>query len=1646
MADENKIILPVETPTGSSVNDVERLRKTVQNLSGDIRKTQKDFGDMNSQVKRLADLTKTLNNNPFVSGLSKSGVAQMDQLIAKMREVMKIQGTVDAAISRGSSGTSTTNSVTRGIVADLKAAVAEVDRLQARLDTISRTAKNTPVQQFFRNQSGGVTEANVEARIKAQTLRVQELNLAGQQGTKEYQKQLDLLNRLTEQQARFNQVRAQQAQFDKDFLAGQRENARIDQERQKNFNKIYGAANAENIARDRKSMDQKTRDDEAYNRMRIRADAENVARDIANQKRVAAEQQNSNRMRMKADADNLRFDQQRIASYERMRRQADADNLRFDQQQARKAAAPENIRANRREILFGDNGASLFDIQARLLVNFKIISALTNTIGFAANFVKEFEQNLRRLQAITGASEPELNKLRDSILGISTAFQFAAKDVAEATILLAQAGLSAAQIDKVLKPVLTLASATGTDLKTAVDVATSAMSVFNLRADEMQSLADNLASALNRTKLNMDQVQLALQYIGSTAAESNISFNELLAVIGQIANAGIRSGSTIGTGLRQLIVDISAPSTALKKELDRLGLSIEDVNIKTLGFTGVLRRLKDAGFDSSSAFAGLERRAANVFLAIRDRVDDIELDRQINLLQGDATKAAGDRLKSFADQFERLKNSFGALISNMSGPFLNALTQITKGLADVFAYLSKIDTVWLSLFGTAALSALSGRLLVFFGGLAANLLRITGLWNGVALAAARANAVQAAAGTGGGVAAGAAGLARFIPGVGTALAIGTVALTIGLAAFGASADEASKKLENLQAKVADTRGAMNDKTTTLKGLDEEIQKYIDRSAGAAATQTEVKASALELEQRFGQFGIKIDNNVSSINDLVAALINLKVALQPDTLNLPGQLASNLLLSVKQMKEKAAADFNPKAALSLIGDAPGSVTGGKTIDRFGVSANPNTLKVRGQTVPALSEALSLIADGKNLRSFSDYAQIQKQLSDLALAEPDKKLSAYYDKVRGEIEKLAKLANIIKGRTLEAEVNNKRQAENTLSAPFAEGAERTLADLQQRLASGRVEINRNKNAIERDVQYTKLSADIEERITKYLQGVSDTATSEQKAAFDRKFGPGFEALKNEIRSYGETLSDKSRDALITLYKGQAKAAEDDAKELAGKVDQYQAPQERVEFRKKIEQFLEAKRTFALKAFDLETKALERSGDYNRGLRDLTRKELQRDLGTQAETFRNSVFKRYDDPFREVDPARANLLALQTERKRIADESTKAARATELAQRAGADEIGAVGLSQNVNRISGAQLFAMNKKQEALETKTLADQVSIYADEQRKLEEQTRRVNDEEERLLSVRINAEARMADRIDTEENFVFYLKAQQDADKDLQKAQEDLNKLQEEGRATTSSLEAATIKLAEARARLKSRTDEIREFSLTETIQASMDQYAQTAGLLDTTNKKIGDGLQDVFRKTQDGFKQLVIDMTSGTTSIGGAFKNMAKSILASMQELAANELSKQFMGLIFGLGKDLLGSAFGPSTSTPAPVVPAGQIPGVTFASGGRITGGIRGRDSVPIFAMPDEHVMTTKATSAVGHDFLDDINKRGMAAVQDAAGSVTQINQMGGGGQVNVWVVSKDQQPPPGPRDVVAMISEDILQGGNVKKLIKQVNMGAI
>lgn len=329
--------------------------------------------------------------------------------------------------------------------------------------------------------------------------------------------------------------------------------------------------------------------------------------------------------------------------------------------------------------------------RAGIYLSYRFINEAT--VGFE-NLVKaafQMETKFADIQSITAATNEDMSKLKTTIFEVGQNSKFTVDELAEATTTLGQAGLSANEINNVLETTSNLAMATGSSLESTVDVMTSAIAVWGLNSEEAEHLADVMVSGMNKTKATLDTFRMSVQYAGSTVAGLNVNFEDFAAVISAAANAGLRS-SVIGTGLRAVISELQAPTVRLVENLSKLGITQEDVDIRSIGLIQTLQNLKDSGINASNAYQIFNKRAATFYVSLLGQIDSIEELRKAFSETDVAVKAAGIQMDTASAKFTALKNRMVEGFYEMQQSSRGWIDYLIAGINKVLDLISKLHS------------------------------------------------------------------------------------------------------------------------------------------------------------------------------------------------------------------------------------------------------------------------------------------------------------------------------------------------------------------------------------------------------------------------------------------------------------------------------------------------------------------------------------------------------------------------------------------------------------------------------------------------------------------------------------------------------------------------------------------------------------------------------------------------------------------------------------------------------------------------------------------------------------------------------------------------------------------------------------------
>lgn len=215
-------------------------------------------------------------------------------------------------------------------------------------------------------------------------------------------------------------------------------------------------------------------------------------------------------------------------------------------------------------------------------------------IGVAAAKVGgDFEAQMSRVKAISGATGSSFDELRQQAIDLGAKTAFSAKESAAGMENLASAGFNAKEIMEAMPGLLNLAAVSGGDVALASENAAAALRGFNIDASQSGHVADVFARAAADTNAEVGDMGEAMKYIAPVASSMGMSLEETAAAIGIMSDAGIK-GSQAGTTLRGALSRIAKPTDDMKAKMDELGLSFYDSEGKMKPLKDQIGMLKDA--------------------------------------------------------------------------------------------------------------------------------------------------------------------------------------------------------------------------------------------------------------------------------------------------------------------------------------------------------------------------------------------------------------------------------------------------------------------------------------------------------------------------------------------------------------------------------------------------------------------------------------------------------------------------------------------------------------------------------------------------------------------------------------------------------------------------------------------------------------------------------------------------------------------------------------------------------------------------------------------------------------------------------------------------------------------------------------------
>lgn len=217
-----------------------------------------------------------------------------------------------------------------------------------------------------------------------------------------------------------------------------------------------------------------------------------------------------------------------------------------------------------------------------------IVAAGTASVAYAANF----EEAMDKVQAISGATREEMEKLEEISLKLGAETKFSATEMAEALSYMGMAGWSAEEMLAGLPGIASLAAAANEDLATTSDIVTDALTAFGYTAGDAARFSDILASAATNSNTTVSMLGESFKYAAAPAGTLSYTAEDVALALGLMANNGIKADMA-GTSLRNIFQKMAKPTKESQAAIDMLGLSLYDAQGQMYSFRDVMYQMRN---------------------------------------------------------------------------------------------------------------------------------------------------------------------------------------------------------------------------------------------------------------------------------------------------------------------------------------------------------------------------------------------------------------------------------------------------------------------------------------------------------------------------------------------------------------------------------------------------------------------------------------------------------------------------------------------------------------------------------------------------------------------------------------------------------------------------------------------------------------------------------------------------------------------------------------------------------------------------------------------------------------------------------------------------------------------------------------------
>lgn len=372
----------------------------------------------------------------------------------------------------------------------------------------------------------------------------------------------------------------------------------------------------------------------------------------------------------------------------------DIDNFKNDMEKAASVGVSEASRISKQLSTTAKVGETLSKTGSALTKGLTLpIVGVGTAVGKMA---VDFESNFAKVSTLLDSNVVDFGQYKNQLLDASSESKVAVGEFSEAVYSSISAGVDQTKAIGFTTEAMKLAKGGFTDGAKAVDVQTTAINGYGMKAEDVTKISDMLITTQNLGKTTVDELASSMGNVIPVADSVNFGIDELSASYAQLTKNGIATAES-GTYLKSMLSELGKSGSITDQALRELtGKGFAQLKEEGVPTADILKQLSDYaeqnGKTLKDMFGSVEAGSAALVLAKGDGAEYNEM------LQGMAD-SAGATQEAFekidATPAEQLKGALNELknegikFGSAFTPVIEKVAGVLRKVADSFSSLSK---------------------------------------------------------------------------------------------------------------------------------------------------------------------------------------------------------------------------------------------------------------------------------------------------------------------------------------------------------------------------------------------------------------------------------------------------------------------------------------------------------------------------------------------------------------------------------------------------------------------------------------------------------------------------------------------------------------------------------------------------------------------------------------------------------------------------------------------------------------------------------------------------------------------------------------------------------------------------------------------